>query len=70
MALRMRNLASKVVESYSKDAASLHSKKNWLGVRVFCEPCRKWRTFRPPWPTSPGPGTKLLDQLFSNFSAH
>jgi len=26
------------------------------GVWIFCEWCHKWRTFKPPWPTSPGPG--------------
>jgi len=31
-----------------------------LGVRVFCEWCHKWRTFRPPWPTLPGPGRQPL----------
>ena len=25
----------------------------------------KWRAFRPPWPTSPGPGSKLLDGSIS-----
>jgi len=43
-------------------------KKNWKnekkicdwGVRVFCEWRHKWRTFRPPWPTSPGLGPKTL----------
>jgi len=38
-------------------SSSLHSKKIFcLGVRVFCEWHHKWRTFRPPWPTLPGPG--------------
>ena len=32
-----------------------------LGMRVFCEWRHKWRTFRPPWPTLPGPGPKPLD---------
>jgi len=36
-------------------------KKLWLGLRVFCEWCHKWRTFRPPWPTLPGPGPKPFD---------
>jgi len=44
----------------SKDAASLlvctRKKFFALGVRVFCEWRRKWRTFRPPWPTLPDPG--------------
>jgi len=26
------------------------------GVWIFCEWRQKWRTFRPPWPTLPGPG--------------
>ena len=40
----------------SRDRASLIActrKKNfWLGVRISCEWCNKWRTFRPPWPTA------------------
>jgi len=44
----------------SKDAASLlvcTQKKFFAwGVRVFCQWRYKWRTFRPPWPTLPGPG--------------
>jgi len=43
----------------SKDAASLVActRKNFFGwgMRIFCEWRYKWRTFRPPWPTSPGP---------------
>ena len=31
-----------------------------LGVRVFCEWRHKWRTFRPPWPTLPGPERQPL----------
>jgi len=31
-----------------------------LVVRVFCEWRHKWRTFRPPWPTLPGPGRQPL----------
>jgi len=39
--------------------------KNFLvGVRIFCEQRHKWKTFRPPWPTSPGPGRKPLDGSF------
>jgi len=30
------------------------------GLRIFYEWHHKWRTFRPPWPTSPGPGPKPL----------
>ena len=30
------------------------------GVRVFCEWCHKWSTFRPPWSTLPGPGRQPL----------
>jgi len=37
-------------------SSSLHSKKKFcLGDAFFCEWCHKWRTFRPPWPTLPGP---------------
>jgi len=49
----------------SKDAASLLvcTRKNifWLGDADFCEWHHRWKTFRPLWPTSPGPGSKLLD---------
>jgi len=49
----------------SKDAASLlvctRKKLFGLGVQIFCEWRRKWRAFRPHWPTSPGPGLKPLD---------
>ena len=31
-----------------------------LGGAVFCEWRHKWRTFRPPWPTLPGPGRQPL----------
>jgi len=49
----------------SKDVASLlvcTRKKTFFawGVRVFCEWRHKWKTFRPPWPTLPGPGRQLL----------
>jgi len=48
----------------SKDAASLlvctRKKIFCFGVRVFCEWRHKWRTFRPPWPTLPGPGCQPL----------
>jgi len=41
----------------SKDAASLvvwtRKKIFWLGVRIFCDWCHKWRTSKPPSPTSP-----------------
>jgi len=47
-------------------SCSLHSKKIfWLGLRIFCEWRYKWRTFRPPWPTSSGPGLKPLDGTIS-----
>jgi len=47
-------------------SCSLHSKKFfWLGGAGFCEWRCKWMTFRPPWPTSPGPGHKLLDGTIS-----
>jgi len=48
----------------SKDAASLLvcTRKNFFawGMRVFCEWPHRWRTFRPPWPTLPGPGRQPL----------
>jgi len=58
-------LMSKVVELLkgSKDSASLLvcTQRNFLVGVFFCEWRHKWRTFRPPWPTSPGPGSKPLD---------
>jgi len=48
----------------SKDAASLlvctRKKIFAWGVRVFYEWRHKWRAFRPPWPTLPGPGRQPL----------
>jgi len=42
-------------------SSSLHSKKKFLlGVANFIEWRYKWRTFRPPWPTLPGPGRQPL----------
>jgi len=39
----------------SKDTASLlvctRKKIFCVGLRVFCQWCHKWRTFRPPWPS-------------------
>jgi len=53
----------------SKDSASLlvcsENKIFWFWVLDFCELRRKWRTFRPPWSTSPGPGPKPLDRSIS-----
>ena len=48
-------------------SSSLHSKKNFLvgGCEFFCEWRHKWRAFRPPWPTLPGPGRQLLDGSIS-----
>jgi len=43
----------------SKGSATLlvcTREKNFLvGGADFCEWFHNWRTFRPPWPTSPGP---------------
>jgi len=35
------------------------------GERFFCELHHKLKTFRPPWPTSPGLGPKPLDGSIS-----
>jgi len=54
-------IATDLVKS-SKDATSLVAcTQTFLvgGVWIFCEG-HKWRTFKPPWPTSPGPGLKPL----------
>ena len=60
--------ATDLVKS-SKDASSLVActRKSffWLGVQIFCEWHHNWRTFRPPWPTSPFPGPKPLDGSIS-----
>jgi len=44
-------------------SCSLQWKKKLFGwrLRIFCEWHPKWRTFRPPWPISPRPGSKPLD---------
>jgi len=52
-----KDLASLVVCTWKKFFA-------W-GVWIFCEWHHKWRTFRPPWPTLPGPGPKPLDDSIS-----
>jgi len=47
-------------------SSSLHLKKIFcLGVWVFCEWRHKWKTFRPPWPTLPGPGHQPLSGSIS-----
>jgi len=47
-------------------ASSLHSKKFFLlRAAFFCEWRYKWRTFRPPWPTLPGPGRQPLGSSIS-----
>jgi len=60
--------ATNLVKS-SKDSASLalctQKRIFWLGMWVFCQWRHKWRTFRPPWPTLPGPGPKRLDGSIS-----
>jgi len=49
----------------SKDVASLlvytWKKIFAWGLRFFCEWRHKWRTFRQPWPTLPGPGRQPFD---------
>jgi len=71
VALRARNLGARSGRELfkgSKDVASLlvrTQKIFCLGVRIFCEGCQTWKTFRPPWPTSPDPGLKLLDGSIS-----
>ena len=48
-----------------KDAASLlvctRKKIFAWRLQIFCEWHHKWKTFRPPWPTLPGPGCQSLD---------
>jgi len=54
-----------VVKRHGK-SCSLHLKKNFLvGDMDIWWGRHKWRTFRPPWPTSPGPGPKPLDRSIS-----
>jgi len=49
----------------SKDVASLVActRKKFFGwrMRILCEWCHKWRTFRPPSPSLPGPVLKPFD---------
>jgi len=58
--LSARGLCSTDQVKVSKDAASrlVCTRKKIFAwrVRFFCEWRHKWRTFRPPWPTLPGPG--------------
>ena len=68
LALCVRNSGAKSGRELfkgSKDATRLlvcmWKKFVGWGVRIFCEWRHKWRTFRPRWPTSPGPGPTLLD---------
>jgi len=60
--------ATNLVE-VSKDAAGLlvctRNKFFGWGMQIFCEWCHKWRTFRLPWPTLPGPGRQPLDGSIS-----
>jgi len=67
VALR-RNISAPVrvtdLVEVSKDVASLVV---WTRKKIFCLGdavslwgCHKWRTFRLPWPTLPGPGRQLL----------
>jgi len=51
---RQRFRPSKRLKRRGK-SSSLHSKIIFC-VRILCEWRHKWSTFRPPWPTSPGPG--------------
>jgi len=42
-------------------SSSLHLKKIFAWeLQVFCEWRHKWRSFRTPWPTLPGPGRQPL----------
>jgi len=57
-------LCSTDLVKVSKNVASIlvcTRKKNFAwGMRVFCEWCHKWRTFRQPWSTLLGPGRQPL----------
>jgi len=48
-------------------SSHLHSKKKIFGwgLQIFCEWHHKWKAFRPPWPTLPGPGHQPLDDNIS-----
>jgi len=48
-------------------SSRLHLKKKFFawGMWFFCEWRHKWRTFRPPWPTLPGPRRQPLDGSIS-----
>jgi len=59
----------KVVESCSKSQKTrqvfLPALKIFLVATTDFFWRHKWRAFRPPWPTSPGPGLKPLDDSIS-----
>ena len=53
-----------------KKRSKIALEKNFVlwGVSVVCEWRHKWRTFKPPWPTLPGPGRQPLGGSISlNF---
>jgi len=64
-----RNFSSVVsTRELFKDLESLCNKKKFFGgwgLQIFCEGRHKWSTFKPPWPTSLGPGPKQLDGSMS-----
>jgi len=62
VALR-RNISAPVrVTDLVAPSLSVCTRKKFFawGLRFLCEWRHKWRTFRPPWPTLPGPGRKPL----------
>jgi len=63
-----RSVCARALFQCSKDLSRLvvrNDKKICWGFVNWCEWCHMWRTFRPPWPTSPGPGLKPLDGSIS-----
>jgi len=56
-ALQTREKSQKTRQVFS---SALEKKNFCLGVAGFLWGHHKWRTFRPPWPTLPGPGRQPL----------
>ena len=62
VALHGNNTGAKSTrELFLKDSAKFFG----FRFQIFCGWCHKWRTIRPPWPTSPGTELKMLDGSIS-----
>ena len=70
MTLREQNSGAESTRELLKHWLSKWCSLQWKkfsgwGLWIFCEWHHKWKPFRPPWPSSPGPGPKLLDGSIS-----